>query len=245
MACHFSDDDVRMRVFRSHRAISISGLLLLFMFTGAVNAVNAGAFAKPSDRHPDIAALVSLTEEMADHLRDVKANRQAYLDDFTRFEAGPVAVFFQYTSPRRTLVEIIGAARFEQLSSEEKRLLVSEMRETYRRYLYEWLHGGLEIKLSPLEIKEQEAIAQFERDRVIEVKLRGEISGLPDITLTAFIAEQGGEWRAFDFSFWGLRYSSGKRAAFKRRLERGGAKGLAAYMRDKNTTFFKTLNYSH
>lgn len=213
----------------------------LFLLSIFVVSANAKSDAQARDGQPNIDALIILSGEMAGHLRDVKANRQAYMDDFARFEAGPVAVFFDYTSPARTLVEIIGQARFEQFTAEEKRLLVGEMRETYRRYLYEWLHGGVDIALTAMDINRQEAAAQFERDKVIEVRLRGAISGLPDITVTAYIAEQRGEWRAFDFSFWGLRYSSGKRAAFRRRLERGGVEGLADYMRDKNMAFFETF----
>lgn len=196
-----------------------------------------------ASRPPDIDGLIALSAEMAGHLHDVKANRQAYMDDFERFEAGPVALFFRYTSPTRTLVEIIGRARFEGFTPEERQALIMEMRETYRRYLYEFLYGGINISLSALKIDEQSAEAQLARSDMIAVKLRGEISGFPDITVTSYIAPENGEWRAFDFSFWGLRYSSGKRATFKRRLDRTGVNGLLKYMKKKNTDFFDGLGY--
>ena len=190
---------------------------------------------------PKIDEISQISENMARHLDDVKENRETYIRDFEKFENGPVAVFFQYTSPRRTLLEIIGENRFAGLTAGEQNALVLEMRETYRRYLYEWLLGGNDIEISAFKFNKATAKEQFEAENVVEVKLKSSISILPDITVTAYIAAVDGQWRAFDFSFWGLRYSSGKRGSFRRRFDGGGVKGLIEYMSAKNDTFFEGL----
>jgi ABC-type transporter MlaC component len=190
---------------------------------------------------PKIEEISQISENMASHLDDVKENRETYIRDFEKFENGPVAVFFQYTSPRRTLLEIIGEDRFTGLTAGEQNALVLEMRETYRRYLYEWLLGGNDIEISALELNKMKAKKQFEAENIVEVKLKSSISILPDITVTAYIAAIDGQWRAFDFSFWGLRYSSGKRGSFRRRFDGGGVMGLIEYMSAKNDTFFDGL----
>ena len=187
---------------------------------------------------PRIEEISQISEKMAIHLQDVRENRETYIRDFEKFENGPVAVFFQYTSPRRTLLEIIGEDRFAALTAGQQNALVLEMRETYRRYLYEWLLGGNDIDISALEFDKMKAKEQFEAENIVEVKLKSSISILPDITVTAYIAAVDGQWRAFDFSFWGLRYSSGKRGSFRRRFDGGGVMGLIEYMSAKNDTFF-------
>ena len=174
---------------------------------------------------PRIEEISQISEKMAIHLQDVKENRETYIRDFEKFENGPVAVFFQYTSPRRTLLEIIGEDRFAGLTAGEQNALVLEMRETYRRYLYEWLLGGNDIEISAFKFNKATAKEQFEAENIVEVKLKSSISILPDITVTAYIAAINGQWRAFDFSFWGLRYSSGKRGSFRRRFDRRGRYG--------------------
>ena len=190
---------------------------------------------------PRIEEISQISEKMAIHLQDVRENRETYIRDFEKFENGPVAVFFQYTSPRRTLLEIIGEDRFAGLTAGQQNALVLEMRETYRRYLYEWLLGGDDINISALEFNKVKAKEQFEAKNVVEVKLKSSISILPDITVTAYIAAIDGRWRAFDFSFWGLRYSSGKRGSFRRRFNSGGVAGLINYMSAKNDAFFDGL----
>ena len=190
---------------------------------------------------PKIEEISQISEKMAIHLQDVKENRETYIRDFEKFENGPVAVFFQYTSPRRTLLEIIGEDRFAALTASQQNALVLEMRETYRRYLYEWLLGGNDIEISAFKFNKEKAKKQFEAENIVEVKLRSSISILPDITVTAYIAAINGQWRAFDFSFWGLRYSSGKRGSFRRRFNSGGVAGLINYMSAKNDAFFDGL----
>ena len=190
---------------------------------------------------PRIEEISQISEKMAIHLQDVRENRETYIRDFEKFENGPVAVFFQYTSPRRTLLEIIGENRFAGLTAGEQNALVLEMRETYRRYLYEWLLGGNDIEISAFKFNKATAKEQFEAENVVEVKLKSSISILPDITVTAYIAAVDGQWRAFDFSFWGLRYSSGKRGSFRRRFDGGGVMGLIDHMSDKNDAFFDGL----
>ena len=190
---------------------------------------------------PRIAEISQISEKMAIHLQDVRENRETYIRDFEKFENGPVAVFFQYTSPRRTLLEIIGEDRFAALTAGQQNALVLEMRETYRRYLYEWLLGGNDIEISALELNKAKAKKQFEAENIVEVKLKSSIFILPDITVTAYIAAIDGRWRAFDFSFWGLRYSSGKRGSFRRRFNSGGVAGLINYMSAKNDAFFDGL----
>ena len=65
----------------------------------------------------------------------------------THLKKGPVVTFLSHTDPSMTLKTIIGNNYFTQIPTKDRKNLELAIKNTFRRYAYEWLDSNLNIEL--------------------------------------------------------------------------------------------------
>lgn len=193
-----------------------------------------------------IRAQVSYVSELFDLYQPLFAQseiyherREAFRTDLDSFEAGPVADLLAHTDPELTLIEILGADVYEGLSADGRSALSHALRESFRRYTYEWLEDD------GTGIGELVGVAQGESVTRAVLKIRRSVILAPDLVFNVYVAKTSKGWKAYDFGFWGVRYSGLKRATYKYHLDNYSEAGLVQYLLEKNRIFFQKLCENH
>jgi len=163
---------------------------------------------------------------------DYAANKPAFLNDPDRFEAGPVRDLLSNTSPAHTLTAILGEESVALMSDAERARIVSAIRESFRRYAYEWLEDTQMGALSLVGVEPVDGARA-------RLQIRRSANLSPDFTFRVDIARTEEGWQAYNFGIFGVSYAGLKRAVYRATLDRGGPSGLADYLEAKNRVFFE------
>ena len=110
--------------------------------------------------------------------------------------------------------------------------LIEALKNTFRRYAYEWLNSNLNTSLVLKKITlidKKSAILVVERNLKI----------VPDLDLKLFIFKNNDGWKVYDFGFWEFRYTKMKRGLYLRYLKKDDVEGLIDHLNEKNYKFFK------
>ena len=164
--------------------------------------------------------------------REVSKKRKFYRKYPDKFEAGPAKLFLFHTNPELTLKTILGEENFQEISQESSSELIEALKNTYRRYAYEWLNSNLNTSLSLKNIiltNKDKAILIVERNARV----------IPDLDLKLFINRTDIGWKVYDFGFWDFRYTKMKRGLYFRHFKKDDILGLINYLKKKNYNFFK------
>ena len=130
-----------------------------------------------------------------------------------------------------TLKTIIGEENFHKIPEIERALTIEALKNTFRRYAYEWLDSNLntDLKLHKINLlDDNNAILIVERDMKI----------VPDLDLKLFVHKTDLGWKVFDFGFWEFRYTKMKRRLYYRYIKKNDIEGLISHLETKNTKFF-------
>ena len=130
-----------------------------------------------------------------------------------------------------TLKTIIGEENFHKIPEIERTQIIETLKNTFRRYAYEWLDSNLntDLKLHKINLlDDNNAILIVERDMKI----------VPDLDLKLFVHKTDLGWKVFDFGFWDFRYTKMKRSLYLRYIKKNDIEGLVRHLETKNTKFF-------
>lgn len=200
-------------------------IFFLLLFSVVSNAKAQSAIAEVYDQFEVVIADSSKVIE----------NRSEYLNDYVSFDAGPVTDLLTRADANKTLSVILGPERISDLSDEDKLRLGRAIQQSFRRYAYEWLLGGSEAFM---------ALVGLDRDTnqdMAILKVRRHATMAPDLVFNVYVHRTISGWKAYDFGFFGIRYSGLKRAVYVQKLKAGGVDNLVAYLEDKNSQYFNDI----
>ena len=163
---------------------------------------------------------------------EVFKKRKFYRKYPTKFEDGPAKLFLFHTNPELTLKTILGDDNYLKINKQHSSELIEAIKNTLRRYAYEWLNSNLNTSLSLkniILISNNEAILIVERNARV----------VPDLDLKLFIRKTYNGWKVYDFGFWDFRYTKMKRRSYLRYFKKDDIKGLIDHLEEKNYSFFK------
>jgi len=162
----------------------------------------------------------------------VSKKRKFYLKYPHKFEAGPAKLFLFHTDPELTLKTILGEVNYLKVNKHYISELIEALRNTFRRYAFEWLNSNLNTSLilkNIILINNDKAILIVERNARV----------VPDLDLKLFISRTDIGWKVYDFGFWEFRYTKMKRGLYLRFLKKDDIEGLINHLEEKNYNFFK------
>ena len=165
----------------------------------------------------------------------VSKKRKFYLKYPHKFEAGPAKLFLFHSNPELTLKTILGDENYLKINKQQSSELIEALKNTFRRYAYEWLNSNLNTSLILKKISlidKKSAILVVERNLKI----------VPDLDLKLFIKKTNNGWKVYDFGFWEFRYTKMKRGLYLRYMKKNDIEGLIKYLEGKNYKFFKKIN---
>ena len=163
--------------------------------------------------------------------KEVNERRNYFRANPEAFERGPAGLFLQHSDPKMTLKTIIGEENFHKIPEIERTQIIETLKNTFRRYAYEWLDSNLntDLKLHKINLlDDNNAILIVERDMKI----------VPDLDLKLFVHKTDLGWKVFDFGFWDFRYTKMKRRLYLRYIRKNDIEGLVRHLETKNTKFF-------
>ena len=163
--------------------------------------------------------------------KKISANRKFYQSNYDSFEKGPVITFLSHTDPSMTLKTIIGNNYFNQIPTKDRNNLELEIKNTFRRYAYEWLDSNLniELKLNSINIlSENQAVLLVDRSQKI----------IPRIDLKLYVHKGSNGWKVYDFGIWNFRYTQMKRRKYLAFIRNDDLDGLKNFLEQKNNKFF-------
>ena len=181
----------------------------------------------------------NLTQEIEDTFAEdilssveVFKKRKFYRKYPNKFEDGPAKLFLFHTNPELTLKTILGDDNYLKINKQHSSELIEAIKNTFRRYAYEWLNSNLNTSLSLkniILISNNKAILIVERNARV----------VPDLDLKLFIRKTYNGWKVYDFGFWDFRYTKMKRGLYLRYFKKDDIKGLIDHLEEKNYKFFK------
>ena len=163
--------------------------------------------------------------------KEVRLRRKYFRKNPEAFEKGPAGLFLQHSDPEQTLKTIIGEEKLLKIPERERFQIILALKDTYRRYAYEWLHSNLntDLKLQKINLlSEGMAVLIVERNMKI----------VPDLNLKLFVHKTEIGWKVFDFGFWDFRYTRMKRRDYLRYITKEDYKGLKDFLLSKNIKYF-------
>jgi ABC-type transporter MlaC component len=163
--------------------------------------------------------------------KEVHERRKYFRANPAAFERGPAGLFLQHADPEMTLKTIIGEENFYKIPEIERVQIIKTLKNTFRRYAYEWLYSNLntDLKLHKINVLDDDkAILIVERDMKI----------VPDLDLKLFVHKTDLGWKVFDFGFWDFRYTLMKRRNYLRFIKKEDFDGLINHLQAKNTNYF-------
>ena len=163
--------------------------------------------------------------------KEVRLRRKYFRNNPEAFEKGPAGLFLQHSDPEQTLKTIIGEEKFLKIPERERFQIILALKDTYRRYAYEWLHSNLntDLKLQKINLlSEGMAVLIVERNMKV----------VPNLNLKLFVHKTEIGWKVFDFGFWDFRYTRMKRRDYLRYITKEDYKGLKDFLLSKNIKYF-------
>ena len=163
---------------------------------------------------------------------EIFKKRKFYRKYPNKFEDGPAKLFLFHNSPELTLKTILGEENFLKINKKLSSELTEALKNTFRRYAYEWLNSNLNTSLILKKISlinEKSAILVVERNLKV----------IPDLDLKLFIHKTNDGWKVYDFGFWDFRYTKMKRRLYIRYFKKNDIDGLIDHLNKKNYRFFK------
>ena len=163
---------------------------------------------------------------------EVSKKRKFYRKYPNKFEDGPAKLFLFHTNPELTLKTILGDDNYLKVNKQHSSELIEAIKNTFRRYAYEWLNSNLNTSLSLkniILISNNSAILIVERNARV----------VPDLDLKLFVRKTYKGWKVYDFGFWDFRYTKMKRRSYLRYFKQDDIKGLIDHLEEKNYSFFK------
>ena len=138
---------------------------------------------------------------------EVGGNKEYFLANPKDFEDGPVAEFFSLVDLDGVAEEFLGLDSLEKLEERDLQRFKLAIRETFRRYLYEWLLSDLEMQLliSPKSLRD---IPTKTLTDAYQLPVKLEIRGLPDLTLYFKARGTGENFKIHDIGFLFTSYAS-------------------------------------
>ena len=167
---------------------------------------------------------------------EVFKKRKFYRKYPNKFETGPAKLFLFHSNPELTLKTILGDENYLKINKQHSLELTEALKNTFRRYAYEWLNSNLNTSLILKKISlidKNSAILVVERNLKI----------VPDLDLKLFIKKTNDGWKVYDFGFWEFRYAKMKRGLYLRYLNNDNIEGLIVHLKNKNYKFFKKINF--
>ena len=111
---------------------------------------------------------------------EIYKKRKFYRKYPNKFEAGPAKLFLFHSNPELTLKTIFGDENYPKINKQNSSELIEALKNTFRRYAYEWLDSNLNTSLV---IKK---ISLIDKKRAILVVERN-LKIVPDLDLKLFI----------------------------------------------------------
>jgi ABC-type transporter MlaC component len=138
---------------------------------------------------------------------EVEGNKEYFRANPQDFEDGPVAEFFSLVDLDGVAEKLLGLDSLERLEERDLQRFNLAIRETFRRYLYEWLLSDLEMQLliSPKSLK---YIPAERLTDAYQLPVKLEIRGLPDLTLYFKARGKGEDFKIHDIGFLFTSYAS-------------------------------------
>ena len=199
--------------------------LCIFVFSQHGHSAEKGAELIIKEIEDTFAEDILTSKEVNERRKYFRANPEA-------FERGPAGLFLQHSDPQMTLKTIIGEENFHKIPEIERALTIETLKNTFRRYAYEWLDSNLntDLKLHKINVlDDSNAILIVERDMKI----------IPDLNLKLFVHKTDLGWKVFDFGFWDFRYTKMKRGLYLKYVKKNDIEGLIDNLNKKNYRFFK------
>lgn len=220
---------------RKNKAVILSKYLLVLVLSiisfGQMSALAAVPIAKgKSELRPII-----------QRFNEVEGNKEYFLANPQDFEDGPVAEFFNLVDLDGVAEKLLGLDSLERLEDENLQRFKLAIRETFRRYLYEWLLSDLEMKLSvsPKSLKDDPKETLTDEYQ-LPVKL--EIRGLPDVTLYFKARGKSEDLKIHDIGFLFTSYASLKGHRLSNREPEEQLKKIIKMLKQKNDNFWLNGN---
>ena len=129
-----------------------------------------------------------------------------------------------------TLKTIIGNNYFTQIPTKDRKNLELAIKNTFRRYAYEWLDSNLniELKLNSINIlSENQAVLLVDRSQKI----------IPRIDLKLYVHKGSNGWKVYDFGIWNFRYTQMKRRKYLAFIRNYDLDGLKNFLEQKIINF--------
>ena len=157
---------------------------------------------------------------------EIFKKRKFYRKYPNKFEDGPAKLFLFHNNPELTLKTILGEENFYKIPEQYSSELIKALKNTFRRYAYEWLNSNLNTSLRLKKItliNKKSAILIVERNLKI----------VPDLDLKLFFFKTNDGWKVYDFGFWDFRYTKMKRGLYLRYIKKDDIEGLIDHLEEK------------
>ena len=171
------------------------------------------------------------------HFNEVEGNKEYFLANPQDFEDGPVAEFFSLVDLDGVTEKLLGLDSLERLEDENLQRFKLAIRETFRRYLYEWLLSDLEMQLS-VSPKSLKSVPKETLTDEYELPVKLEIRGLPDVTLYFKARGKSEDLKIFDVGFLFTSYASLKGHRLSNTEPEKKLKKIIEVLKQKNDNFW-------
>jgi ABC-type transporter MlaC component len=168
---------------------------------------------------------------------EVEGNKEYFRANPQDFEDGPVAEFFSLVDLDGVAEKLLGLDSLERLEERDLQRFRLAIRETFRRYLYEWLLSDLEMQLliSPKSLKE---ISSETLTDAYQLPVKLEIRGLPDLTLYFKARGKGEDFKIHDIGFLFTSYASLKGHRLPNKEPEKQLEKIIRMLKQKNDRFW-------
>ena len=168
---------------------------------------------------------------------EVEGNKEYFLANPQDFEDGPVAEFFSLVDLDGVSEKLLRLDSLERLEDENLQRFKLAIRETFRRYLYEWLLSDLEMQLS-VSPKSLKNVPKETLTDEYQLPVKLEIGGLPDVTLYFEARGKGEDFKILDIEFLFTSYASLKGHRFSNKEPEKKLKKIIEMLKQKNDNFW-------
>lgn len=168
---------------------------------------------------------------------EVEGNKEYFLANPQDFEEGPVAEFFSLVDLDGVAEKLLRLDSLERLEERDLQRFNLAIRETFRRYLYEWLLSDLEMQLS-ISLKPLKANQEETPTDAYQLPVKLEIRGLPDLTLYFKARGKGEDFKIHDIGFLFTSYASLKGHRLPNKEPEKQLEKIIRMLKQKNDRFW-------
>lgn len=168
---------------------------------------------------------------------EVEGNKEYFRANPQDFEDGPVAEFFSLVDLDGVAEKLLRLDSLERLEEGDLQRFNLAIRETFRRYLYEWLLSDLEMQLS-ISLKPLKAIQEETPTDAYQLPVKLEIRGLPDLTLYFKARGKGEDFKIHDIGFLFTSYASLKGHRLPNKEPEKQLEKIIRMLKQKNDRFW-------